>query len=193
MTVDSSFKQGVASLAKALQLLIPGENWQDEHHQETAERVARTFVEMTNVEDEAFVLTTFASASDEMVIVQDIPFVSLCAHHILPFVGKAHIAYVPSGQIAGLSKFARAVKFYCKGLWVQEELTSQLCDFLEEQLEPKGVAVIMSGRHSCMEIRGVQAGGAITTTSAMRGVFLEKGNDARNEFLGILRNRSNLI
>lgn len=175
-----------------LRLVAPHEDWDSEHHRRTPLRFAKMLQELTNAETDEFELTTFASKSNEMVVVQDIPFVSLCAHHVLPFTGKAHIGYIPNGKIAGLSKFARCVKWMSRGLWVQEELTYELAEFLDTAIEPMGLAVVMVGRHSCMEIRGVQAVGSLTTTSAMRGVFLDETRGARQEFLGLLRNRSNI-
>lgn len=180
-------------MALVLRGAVPGENWDDEHHQDTPARFIRSLRELTEPDPDAFKFTTFPSTSNEMVAISDIKFVSLCAHHMLPFVGHCHIAYIPNGRIAGLSKFARAVGYMAKGLWVQEELTNQLADWLEEELEPLGLGVIMAARHMCMEIRGVQSAGAITTTSAMRGVLLDPSRGAREEFLSILRNRSNLL
>lgn len=179
-------------LRKVLKAIIPDEDWDDDHHRDTPRRFIRMLQELTAANPDAFNFTTFPSKANEMVVVQDIKFVSLCAHHMLPFVGKAHIAYIPDALIAGLSKFARTVQYMSKGLWVQEELTEEICNFLEENLQPKGVAIIIAARHSCMEIRGAQAEGAITTTSAIRGVFRDEERGARQEFLGLLRNRNNL-
>lgn len=135
---------------------------------------------------EEFEFTTFPAHIDEMVIIQDIPFVSLCAHHIAPFIGKAHIAYVPSTVIAGLSKFVRATEYMSKGLWTQEELTDALAKFLDEHLEPVGVAVIMQAEHTCMTIRGIKTHGTLTTTSAMLGCFGDHDKLARSEFLSTI-------
>ena len=105
-----------------------------------------------------------------MVIVKDIPLYSMCEHHLLPFIGKAHIAYIPSdGKVLGLSKLARIVDFYSKRPQLQERLTSQIADFLEENLHPKGVAVLVEAEHLCMTMRGIRAAGAVTRTSALRG------------------------
>lgn len=175
-----------------LKLVAPLENWDDEHHRETAKRFTTMLQELTDAEREEFTLTTFPSKSNELVVIQDMPFVSLCAHHVLPFTGRAHVGYIPQGRIAGLSKFARCLKWMSRGLWVQEELTNSLAEYLDENLEPLGLGLIITARHSCMEIRGIQAVGSFTTTSAMRGVMLDVTKGAREEFLGLLRNRSNL-
>ena len=118
----------------------------------------------------------FAADGSEMVIVKDIEFYSMCEHHMLPFYGRAHIAYIPDGQILGLSKFARVVDLYSRRLQVQERITTQIADAVQELLAPRGVAVMMEGVHLCMAMRGVQKQNSSTTTSAMRGLFKD---DAR--------------
>jgi GTP cyclohydrolase I len=133
-----------------------------------------------------FEFTTFPSDTDEMVVVADIPFVSLCEHHVVPFIGVAHVAYVPGDLLAGLSKFARTVKFYAAALQQQERLTNQVADRIEKELDPRGVGVIIKAEHLCMTIRGVQAPGAKTTTAAMRGVFGDHERTAKQEFLAAI-------
>jgi GTP cyclohydrolase I len=123
---------------------------------------------------------------DEMIIVDNIPLVSVCEHHMENIVGVAHIAYVPNGKIVGLSKFVRLVEAYSRRLQVQERLTNQIATAIEENLQPKGVGVIIKASHGCMEVRGVRSHGVNTTTSAMRGVFIEKDNNARLEFLNLI-------
>lgn len=123
---------------------------------------------------------------DEMIIVRNIPFVSLCNHHVIPFIGKADIGYVPDGYVAGLSKFARVVHHFAKALQVQERLTMQVADYLVENLEPRGVAVVMEAEHLCMTIRGVQTPGTKTYTAAMKGVFEDHTRTAKSEFLSRL-------
>jgi GTP cyclohydrolase I len=135
---------------------------------------------------EEFEFTTFKSNNDEMVIVQDIPFVSLCAHHISPFMGTAHVGYVPQGKLAGLSKLVRTIEYMSKGLWSQEDLTDAISDFLGSHLEPLGVAVVMQAEHTCMTIRGVKTSGALTTTSSMTGCFADHDRLARTEFLSLI-------
>ena len=134
----------------------------------------------------------FAADGSEMVIVKDIEFYSMCEHHMLPFYGRAHIAYIPDGKILGLSKFARIVDLYSRRLQVQERITTQIADAVQELLEPKGVAVMMEGVHLCMAMRGVQKQNSSTTTSAMRGLFRSDPR-TRAEFMsavqGTLRGR----
>lgn len=134
----------------------------------------------------------FAAEGSEMVIVKDIEFYSMCEHHMLPFYGRAHIAYIPNSKILGLSKFARIVDLYSRRLQVQERITTQVADAVQELLEPKGVAVFMEGVHLCMAMRGVQKQNSSTTTSAMRGLFRSDAR-TRAEFMsavqGTLRGR----
>lgn len=157
----------------------------DEHVADTPRRYVKALLEMTTREE--FNFTTFPARSDEMVIVDNIRFVALCAHHLLPFVGVAHIGYVPNERIAGLSKFPRTVKNLAKGLHVQEELNTEIADFLEEKLDPKGVAVVLQSRHMCMELRGIKSEDNLTTTSTMRGIFGDHSRLARQEFLSLIR------
>ena len=146
---------------------------------------------------EEFEVTTFESEAGDMVIVQDIQFASLCEHHLLPFYGHAHVAYLPQGRIVGLSKIPRVVRSTSFGLWTQEELGDEIAHSLERGLtwisrvpeeihKPLGVAVILEAEHTCMTVRGVKAPGAKTKTSTMTGVFLEPGNNARTEFLSLI-------
>lgn len=156
---------------------------------ETPKRVARMYAEMFSGlnEDPKKHLKLFDEKSaDEMVIVRDIPFASMCEHHLLPFVGKAHIAYIPSdNKIIGLSKFARIVDNFAKKPQVQERLTHDIADFLEENLNPKGVAVIIEAEHMCMSIRGAKASGSKTQTSALRGI-MKSDSRTRAEVLSLL-------
>ena len=122
---------------------------------------------------------------DEMILIKDIPFYSLCSHHLVPFYGHAHIGYVPGDTIVGLSKLARIVEFYAKRPQLQERLTEQVVGFLEEELKPQGAMVVIQARHLCVEMRGVKKPGAVTVTSAIRGLFHEKA--IREEFLDLLR------
>jgi GTP cyclohydrolase I len=139
------------------------------HLVDTPRRVAAAFAELLT--PEPFTLTTFPNDEgyDELVLARDIPFRSLCEHHLLPFHGVAHVGYLPGDRIVGLSKLARTVDHFARGLQVQERLTQQVADCLEEHLRPKGVAVVMEADHLCMSLRGVQATGARTLTSALHG------------------------
>jgi GTP cyclohydrolase I len=123
---------------------------------------------------------------DEMVIVKDVEFFSLCEHHLLPFFGKAHIAYVPNGKVIGLSKIPRVVDVFARRLQVQERLTTQIADAISDAIEPQGVAVILEAQHLCMMMRGVEKQQSATVTSAMRGVFKTQ-LQTRNEFLSLVR------
>lgn len=152
-----------------------------DHIDETPKRLVKMLKEMT--EREEFNFTTFPSTSDEMVTLGPIPFYTLCAHHVVPFFGKAWIGYVPNDRVAGLSKFARAVKYVAKGLWVQEELVNALAEFLQEHLDPLGIAVVMDAEHMCMAMRGVEVAGVVTRTSSMKGVFADHTKTAKAEFM----------
>ena len=123
---------------------------------------------------------------DEMVIVKDVEFFSLCEHHLLPFFGKAHVAYLPKGKVIGLSKIARVVDVFARRLQVQERLTTEIADAIDEAIHPQGVAVILEAQHLCMMMRGVEKQHSATVTSAMRGVFKTQ-QQTRNEFLSLVR------
>lgn len=133
----------------------------------------------------------FTETHDQMVIVRDIEFYSLCEHHILPFFGKAHVAYLPAGKIIGISKLARLVDIFARRLQVQERMTVQIAMALEEVLQPKGVGVVMEARHMCMMARGVEKQSSKVTTSEMRGVFRED-RPTREEFLNLLHLERNV-
>lgn len=170
-------------------LLAVGEDPERAGLLETPRRVANMYEEIFAGlhEDPKQHLKFFDEMSnDEMVIVRDIPFASMCEHHLLPFVGKAHIAYIPSdNKIIGLSKLARIVDNFAKKPQVQERLTHDIADFLEENMNPKGVAVIMEAEHMCMSIRGARASGSKTQTSALRGIMKSDAR-TRAEALALL-------
>ena len=173
------------------QLLVSvGENPSREGLEKTPERVEKAFKFMTKgyQEDINDVLNgaLFSIDYDEMVIVKDIDFYSLCEHHLLPFFGKCHIAYIPDGKIVGLSKIPRLVDIFSRRLQVQERLTVQIAEALEARLQPQGVAVVIEGFHLCMMMRGVQKQNAYATTSSMLGVFRTQ-QQTREEFLQLLR------
>lgn len=160
---------------------------------ETPARVVKAWKFWTQgyTEDPAKVLKVFedgAENCDEMVIQEDIPVYSMCEHHLCPFVGVAHIAYIPDGRIVGLSKLVRLTDIFAQRLQVQERLTNQIADALMEHLKPLGVGVVVQCRHMCMESRGVRVHGTRTKTSALRGVFIEKP-EVRSEFMSLMRGR----
>lgn len=140
----------------------------------TPDRIARMFEEIYGGTDEEVAVhlsKTFSAASNEIVLEKDITFYSMCEHHMLPFYGKAHVAYVPDGRVAGLSKLARTVDAYAKRLQIQEQLTAQIADALMTYLKPKGSMVVIEAEHMCMTMRGIKKPGAQTMTYACRGVF----------------------
>jgi GTP cyclohydrolase I len=152
---------------------------------ETPRRVAAAYAELLTQEPVS--LTTFPNDGgyDELVVVRDIPFASLCMHHLLPFAGVAHVAYLPGEQIVGLSKLARVVELFARDLQVQERLTMQVATFLQDHLQPKGVGVVIEAEHLCMSLRGVQKAGARTTTSALLGLLRDDPR-TRQEFLSLV-------
>ncbi|MEG1607950.1 MAG: GTP cyclohydrolase I FolE [Mucinivorans sp.] len=158
----------------------------------TPERVARSIQFMTSgyTQDPIAILNSarFREEYKQMVVVKDIELYSLCEHHMLPFYGKAHIAYIPNGYITGLSKIPRVVDCFARRLQVQERLTVQIRDCIQQALEPMGVAVVIEAAHMCMQMRGVQKQNSVTTTSAFTGVFL-KEQKTREEFLQIISNK----
>ncbi len=161
----------------------------------TPKRWVKAMCEMTSgYEDEkhlSSILTTFdAEGADQMVIQHNIPVYSLCEHHVLPFAGYAHIGYLPKDRIVGLSKFKRVVDVFARRLQVQERLTRQICEALEEHLKPRGVIVVIEAEHFCMTMRGVQTPGTLTTTSAVTGDFLDPTQGSREEFMSLLNRRS---
>lgn len=170
-------------------LLQVGEDPNREGLRRTPFRVAKAYEFLTKgySEDIKKVLNgaIFTEKYDEMVIVKDIDFFSLCEHHMLPFYGKAHVAYIPNGKIVGLSKVPRIVEVFARRLQVQERMTQQIAETLYEALEPDGVAVVIEGKHLCMMMRGVEKQSSIATTSAMLGSFREDER-TRNEFLKLV-------
>tara|TARA_B100000035_G_scaffold171450_1_gene146236 strand:+ start:54 stop:647 length:594 start_codon:yes stop_codon:yes gene_type:complete len=166
-----------------------GENQNREGLLKTPERASKAMKFLTEgyEKDPKQILQSamFKEDYNEMVIVKDIELYSLCEHHLLPFFGKAHIAYIPNGQIVGLSKLPRVVDVFSRRLQVQERLTEQILDCINNTLNPKGVAVVIEASHMCMMMRGVQKQNSTTTTSGFRGAF--KDTDTRNEFLNLVQ------
>ena len=155
---------------------------------ETPRRMAAAYAELLT--PEPFNLTSFPNEEgyDELVVVRDIPFQSLCMHHLLPFHGVAHVAYLPAERILGLSKLARVVEHFARDLQLQERLTTQVADCLQDQLQPKGVGVVLEAEHLCMSLRGVQKAGARTVTSALDGLVRDDSR-TREEFLSLTGGR----
>jgi len=169
----SSIAEGVVSTLEAI-----GEDTKREGLEKTPKRVAKAMLFLTQgyAQNAADILKSavFKESYDEMILVKDIELYSLCEHHMIPFFGKAHVAYIPNGKIVGLSKIARVVDVFARRLQVQERLTIQIREAIETALDPQGVAVIIEATHLCMVMRGVQKQNSITTTSSMSGPFLEK-------------------
>jgi len=158
---------------------------------ETPERVAKMYLELfAGLSEGAEPRETYFPNEERytsMVMEKDIPFYSLCSHHFVPFYGHAHVAYIPNESIVGLSKMARIVEFYARRPQLQERLTEQIASFMAEKLDPQGVMVVIEARHLCVEMRGVKKPGALTVTSAIRGIFNTK--PVREEFLDLLNRR----
>lgn len=173
-------EQAVRDLLVAL-----GRDVADHGMRDTPRRVAGAFAELLSHEPVS--LTTFPNDGgyDQLVVVRDIPFHSLCMHHLLPFHGVAHVAYLPDARIVGLSKLARVVELFARELQLQERLTTQVADCLQRHLRPKGVGVVIHAEHLCMSLRGVQKAGTRTTTSSLHGLLREDAR-SRQEFLSLL-------
>ena len=174
-------ERAVAELLAAL-----GQDPTSEELAETPRRVAASYNELLT--PTPFTLTSFPNDEgyDELVVACAIPFHSLCEHHLLPFQGVAHVAYLPADRILGLSKLARVVELFARDLQVQERLTQQVADWLQQHLEPKGVGVVIEAEHLCMSMRGVQAAGSVTLTSALHGLLREDPR-SRQEFFDLAR------
>ena len=172
-------------------LSLLGEDPEREGLAKTPERVAKamSFVTKGYAEDPVQIINSaiFREEYKQMVLVKNIELFSMCEHHMMPFVGKAHVAYIPDGRITGLSKIARVVECYARRLQVQERLTVQIRDCIQQALDPIGVAVVIEASHMCMQMRGVEKLGSATTTSALTGVFLND-TSTREEFLTLISN-----
>ena len=197
MNPETEFRDGLDDLAVHYKdvLKILGEDPEREGLQKTPMRVAKAMQILTRgyTQNPHKVLTDaiFKEDYNQMVIVKDIDVFSLCEHHMLPFYGKAHIAYIPNGYITGLSKIARVVDIFSHRLQVQERLTQQIKDCIQETLKPQGVMVVIEAKHMCMQMRGVEKQNSITTTSDFSGVF--NSLTTRQEFISLLRGESKRI
>lgn len=188
-TFDISATEQIARHVEAILALL-GEDPEREGLAKTPERVAKAlqFITKGYQEDGVEIIrgAIFDEEYQQMVLVKDIDLYSTCEHHLMPFIGKCHIAYIPNGKITGLSKIARVVETFARRLQVQERLTVQIRDCIEEALHPLGVAVVIEASHTCMQIRGVEKANSITTTSAFSGAFLNS-DKTRNEFLNLIK------
>jgi GTP cyclohydrolase I len=175
------------AIAKVLELL--GEDPKREGLLKTPSRVAKAWSFLTEGyhQDPKEILSQalFTSSNDEMVVVRDIEFYSTCEHHMLPIIGRAHVAYIPDGKVVGLSKIPRIVNLFARRLQIQEQMTEQIADAISETINPKGVAVVLHARHMCMEMRGVEKINSTTVSSALRGLF-KSDQRTRSEFYNII-------
>jgi GTP cyclohydrolase I len=189
---NETFREGLEPLAKHYEeiLKLLGEDPEREGLQKTPMRVAKAMQTLTRgyEEDAHEVLrqALFKEDYSQMVIVKDIDFFSLCEHHMLPFYGKAHVAYIPNGYITGLSKIARVVDIYAHRLQVQERMTQQIKDCIQDTLKPLGVMVVVEAKHMCMQMRGIEKQNSITTTSDFSGAFNQA--KTRQEFMNLIHN-----
>ncbi|MEI6848381.1 MAG: GTP cyclohydrolase I FolE [Chlorobiaceae bacterium] len=192
MQIRENDPQIMENLSNAVSTLLKGigEDPMREGLLKTPERVARSLRFLTKgynqCPDKILKTAVFNESYDEMLLVKDIDLFSMCEHHLLPFFGKAHVAYIPDGKIVGLSKLARVVEIFARRLQVQERLTQQIRDAIKQVLNPKGVAVVIEAKHMCMVMRGVEKLNSTTTTSAMSGLFITS-QSTRNEFLRLIK------
>lgn len=170
-------------------MLHVGENPSREGLLKTPQRVKKAyeFIFGGYKEDPREILKSalFSSSNDEMVLLKDIEFYSTCEHHLLPIIGRVHVAYIPDGKVVGLSKIPRVVNVFARRMQIQEQLTEQIADAIMDTIEPKGVAVVIQARHMCMEMRGVEKINSTTTSSALRGLF-KKDEKTRSEFFSLI-------
>lgn len=169
-------------------LIALGEDINREGLKRTPHRVARMYGELlagTGHDPAKHLSRVFTEECDEIIMLRNIPFYSICEHHMMPFIGTAHVAYLPANQVLGVSKLARVVDCFARRLQIQERLTSQIADFLMEKLQPKGVAIVLEASHSCMTIRGIRKPGSTMVTSALRGIF-KSDSRSRSEVLDLM-------
>ena len=185
---DAEFENAVKSM-----MLHVGEDPLREGLLETPSRVRKAyeFIYGGYKEDPKEILSSalFTSSNDEMVLIKDIEFYSTCEHHLLPIIGRVHVAYIPDGKVVGLSKIPRVVNVFARRMQIQEQLTEQIADAIMEAIAPKGVAVVVAARHMCMEMRGVEKINSTTTSSALRGLF-KRDEKTRSEFFSLINSPS---
>jgi GTP cyclohydrolase I len=169
-------------------LLAVGEDTEREALKRTPERVGRMYAELLggmHEDPKKHLCSIFTENYDEIVLLRDIPFYSICEHHLMPFIGSAHVAYLPSGAVLGVSKLARIVDCFARRLQTQERLTYRIADFIMNSLNPRGVAVVLEASHSCTTIRGIKKPGSTMVTSALRGIF-RRDPKSRSEVLSLM-------
>ena len=188
MSNDIQFEEAVRAMMRHV-----GEDPQREGLLDTPKRVKKAyeFIFGGYKQDAREILESalFTSSNDEMVLIKDIEFYSTCEHHLLPIIGRAHVAYIPNGKVVGLSKIPRVVDVFARRMQIQEQLTEQIADAIMETIDPKGVAVVIQARHMCMEMRGVEKINSTTTSSALRGLF-KKDEKTRAEFFSLINSPS---
>ena len=190
MSTKSTTTVDIERIKKAVReiLLAVGEDTEREGIRQTPRRVAGMYAELLggmSEDPKKHLETIFTEKYDEIVLLRDVPFYSICEHHLMPFIGRAAVAYLPCGSVLGVSKLARVVDCFARRLQVQERLTNQIADFLMSSLKPQGVAVVLEASHSCMTIRGIKKPGSMMVTSALRGIF-KKDPRSRNEVLSLM-------
>lgn len=166
-----------------------GEDPNREGLQGTPERIARSFQELfssVGQSSEGLLSTQFTDSYDEMILLKDIPFTSMCEHHFLPFTGVAHVAYIPSDKVVGLSKLARVVEFFSRKPQIQERMTREIAEYIQDTINPIGVGVVLESTHTCMTMRGIKKPGSKMMTSQLLGVF-KKNEKTRAEFMSLIR------
>ena len=192
MQDNSEYKVDVERIEKAVREILTavGEDVGREGLKATPARVAAMYQELlagTREDPAQHVQTVFNENYDEIVLLRDIPFYSICEHHLMPFIGSAHVAYLPAGVVLGVSKLARIVDCFARRLQVQERLTEQIADFIMKSVKPMGVAVVLEASHSCMTIRGIKKPGSVMVTSSVRGIF-RKDPRSRSEVMSLIHN-----
>ena len=189
---EKSKKVDTERIEKAVReiLLAVDEDTNREGLKGTPERVARMYAELLGgmrKNPKEHLRSVFTENYDEIVLLRNVPFYSICEHHLMPFIGSAHVAYLPSGTVLGVSKLARIVDCFARRLQTQERLTYQIADFIMDSLKPQGVTVVLEASHSCMTIRGIRKPGSVMVTSALRGIF-KRDPKSRSEVLSLMRN-----
>src|SRR4030042_205218 len=195
MSSKNKAKVDIERIEKAVKeiLLAVGEDTEREGLKRTPTRVAKMYAELlAGMHDDLqyHIRSVFTEDYDEIVLLRDIPFYSICEHHLMPFIGSAHVASLPSKGILGVSKLARIVDCFARRLQTQERLTGQIADFIMKELKPRGVAVVLEASHSCMTIRGIKKPGSVMVTSALRGIF-RRDPKSRSEVMSLMHTGNN--